>query len=169
MKVTVVAGNPKPGSRTLDAAAMVAQALTGSEPDSVVDVVTLGPGLMGWGDEAVKAAVQTVSASDVAIVASPTFKATYTGILKLFLDHFAGGEGMRDVVVVPVMLGAGPGHALAPNAFLKPVLAELGATMPAPGLYLIDSTYQTDSLVADYVERWGATVLAAASASSKSR
>ncbi|WP_182349584.1 NADPH-dependent FMN reductase [Tomitella gaofuii] len=164
MKVTVVAGNPKPGSRTLDAAEMIARALTGAEPDAVVDVITLGSGLLGWGDDAVQAAVQTVSSSDLVVVASPTFKATYTGVVKLFLDQFAGGEGMRDVVVVPVMLGAGPGHALAPNAFLKPVLAELGATMPAPGLYLIDSTYKTDSLISDYVERWGATVLAAANA-----
>jgi FMN reductase len=169
MKVTVVAGNPKSGSKTLDAASMMARALTGSEPDVVVDVITLGSGLLGWGDDAVKAAVQSVSSSDLVVVASPTFKATYAGVLKLFLDQFAGSEGMRDVVVVPVMLGAGPRHALAPEVFLKPVLVELGATVPAPGLYLIDSTYTTDSLIADYVERWGAIVVAAAGAGTEAR
>ncbi len=35
MKVTVVAGNPKPGSRTLDAATVLATALTGEAPDHV--------------------------------------------------------------------------------------------------------------------------------------
>lgn len=169
MKVTVVAGNPKPNSRTLDAASTMARALTGSDPDVVVDVITLGSGLLGWGDEAVKAAVESVSTSDLVVVASPTFKATYTGVLKLFLDQFAGGEGLRGVVVVPVMLGAGPGHAMAPDVFLKPVLVELGATVPAPGLYLIDSTYATDSLIADYVERWGAIVTAAATAGTETR
>ncbi|TQC43810.1 NADPH-dependent oxidoreductase, partial [Rhodococcus sp. WS4] len=42
MKVTVVAGNPKPGSRTLDAAGLVATAVTGASADSTVDVIELG-------------------------------------------------------------------------------------------------------------------------------
>ena len=154
MKVTVVAGNPKPGSRTLDAATLLAAELTGHAPDEVVDVVTLGPGLLGWGDTAVKEAVETVASSDLVVFASPTFKATYTGILKLFLDQFATGDGLRDVTAVPLMLGAGPAHAMAPDLLLKPVLVELGATCPAAGLYLIDSTYTTDTRIAEYAERW---------------
>lgn len=154
MKVTVVAGNPKAGSRTLDAATQVATALTGAAPDEIVDVVTLGAGLLGWGDDAVKRAVETVASSDLVVFASPTFKATYTGVLKLFLDQFATGEGLRDVTAMPLMLGAGPAHAMAPDLLLKPVLVELGATCPAPGLYLIDSTYTTDTRIAEYAERW---------------
>lgn len=167
MKVTIVAGNPKPGSRTLDAANMVAAALTGETPDEVVDVVTLGAGLLGWGDDAVKAAVESVASSDLVVFASPTFKATYTGILKLFLDQFATGDGLKDVVVVPLMLGAGPAHAMAPDLLLKPVLVELGATAPAPGLYLLDSTYTTDTRIAEYTERWGGIISAAATAATE--
>ncbi len=154
MKVTIVAGNPKAGSRTLDAAGQLATALTGSAPDEIVDIVTLGAGLLGWGDDAVKSAVETVASSDLVIFASPTFKATYTGILKLFLDQFATNDGLRGVTAVPLMLGAGPAHAMAPDLLLKPVLVELGATCPAPGLYLIDSTYTTDTRIADYADRW---------------
>ncbi|MDX5310619.1 MAG: NAD(P)H-dependent oxidoreductase, partial [Rhodococcus sp. (in: high G+C Gram-positive bacteria)] len=84
----------------------------------------------------------------------PTFKATYTGILKLLLDQFATGDGLRDVTAVTLMLGAGPAHAMAPDLLLKPVLVELGATTPAPGLYLLESTYTTDTRIADYAERW---------------
>ena len=39
------------------------------------------------------------------------------------------------------MLGAGPGHSMAPEVFLKPVLAELGAVLPTRALYLLDSSY----------------------------
>jgi len=159
--IVVVAGNPKPASRTLDAGARLATALTGREPDHVVDVITLGAGLLGWGDETVAAAVETVAAADLVVFASPTFKATYTGVLKLFLDQFATGDGLRDVVAVPLMLGAGPAHALAPDLLLKPVLVELGATSPAPGLYLHDSTYTTDTRIADYAERWSPVLSAA--------
>lgn len=162
MKVTVVAGNPKPGSRTLSAAGLVAEAVA---PDSVtteIDVIALGTGLLGWGDDAVADAVGTVADSDLIIVASPTFKATYTGVLKLFLDQFATGDGMRAVVAVPVMLGAGPAHALAPELLLRPVLTELGASCPAPGLYLQDTTFTSDGRIADYADRWGAIIRAAA-------
>ena len=154
MSVTVVVGNPKPASRTRDAATLVATALTGRTPDSVVDVVDLGPGLLGWGDPGVAEAVRTAAGSALLVVASPTFKATYTGLLKLFLDQFATAEGLAGVVAVPVMLGAGPAHALAPELLLKPVLVELGATCPTPGLYLSDATYADDGRIAAFADRW---------------
>jgi FMN reductase len=45
------------------------------------------------------------------------------------------------VVAVPLMLGAGPGHALAPEVFLRPVLAELGARLPARPLYVLEQDH----------------------------
>ncbi|MGW5381437.1 NADPH-dependent FMN reductase [Nocardia sp. NPDC003963] len=159
MQVTVVVGNPKPQSRTLDAARLLAAATTGRDADEIVDVITLGPGLLGWGDEGVAAAVAKTRAADVVVFASPTFKGSVTGVLKLFLDQFATGSGLQDVVAIPLMLGAGPGHAMAP-IFLEQVLRELGATLPAPGLYLLDSEYATSSAVADYAARWGSVLTA---------
>jgi FMN reductase len=164
VQTTVVAGNPKPASRTLDAARILAEAITGQAPDAVVDVITLGHGLLGFGDETVTEAVRKVASSDLIVVASPTFKATYAGVLKLFLDQFATGEGLRNVVAVPLMLGAGPAHACAPDLLLKPVLVELGATTPAPGLYLQDSAYRTDGCIAGYTERWASPLTALAGA-----
>ena len=70
--------------------------------------------------------VAEVGAADLVVVASPTYKATYTGLLKLFLDRFST-DGLRGVAV-PLMLGAGPAHALAPELSLRPVLAEIGGT-----------------------------------------
>ena len=166
MHVTVVAGNPRSGSRTLEAAGLVAERLTGAAPDHVVDVVTLGAGLLGWGDPAVTEAVATVSGSDLVVVASPTFKATYTGILKLFLDQFATATGLAGVVAVPLMLGAGPTHALAPELLLKPVLVELGATVPVQGLYLNDKHYADADVAQNWFAQWGDVILAAASATS---
>ncbi|MCI2422625.1 NAD(P)H-dependent oxidoreductase [Saccharopolyspora sp. K220] len=160
MSTTVVAGNPKPASRTLDAGRLLAEALTGGPVDHEIDVVEFGPGLLGWGDEAVAAAVHTVRESTLVVFASPTFKATYTGLLKLFLDQFAGGTGLQGVVSVPLMLGAGPGHAMAPDMLLKPVLSELGGTCALPGLYLIDAGYADDPKLKEYAERWSPTVAA---------
>lgn len=158
MPVTVVVGNPKPASRTSAAATLLARGLTGADPDHVVELSELGPGLLGWGDEHVAGAVKTVQSSSLCIFATPTFKATYTGLLKLFLDQFAGGTGLQDVVAVPLMLGASPAHALAPELTLKPVLAELGGTCALPGLYLIDRTYAENPDLANYARRWAPVV-----------
>ncbi|MDP9799585.1 FMN reductase [Catenuloplanes nepalensis] len=152
MSIAVVAGNPKPKSRTLAAGVLLAETLTGSAPDLVIDVIDLGPGLLAWGDPGVGEAVAAVVKSDVVIVASPTFKATYTGLLKLFLDQIPT-DGLAGVYALPLMLGAGPGHALAPELLLKPVLAELGAITPARGLYLIDKTFAEDPALPAYADR----------------
>jgi FMN reductase len=156
MKAVVVVGNPKLKSRTRDAAERLAAGL-GAEC-TVIEVAELGPGLLGWGDETVAAAVRTVQGADVVIAASPTFKATYTGLLKLFLDQFAGATGMAGVVGIPLMLGAGPSHALAPELLLKPVLVELGAICPTQGLYQIDRTYDTDESLQTWLTQWGPVI-----------
>ena len=126
-RIAVVVGNPRPASRTLDAALHVARELAGDGFDLVVDLATLGPAVLDWQDPDVASLVEQVGSADLVVVACPTYKATYTGLLKVFLDRFAGGTGLRGVVV-PLMLGAGPGHSLAPELSLRPVLAELGGT-----------------------------------------
>jgi FMN reductase len=138
----VVVGNPKPNSRTRAAAELVVERLTGTAPEHVIDVVDLGAGLLGWGDPKVAEAKEIVKSADALVVASPTFKATYTGLLKLFLDQFGAGE-LGQITTFPLMLGGSPAHALAPELTLRPVLVEIGASCPAPSLYLIDTEYET--------------------------
>lgn len=152
MKTAVIVGNPKAKSRTLDAGLLVARKLTGRDPEMVVDVVELGSGLLGWGDVGVADSVQAVQRMDVIVVASPTFKATYTGLLKLYLDQFPA-DGLLGITAFPLMLGAGPAHAMAPDLLLKPVLVELGATCPSPGLYLIDKSFAEDPRLDAWIER----------------
>ena len=147
MGIAVVVGNPKPQSRTLEAAVHVATELGGAPPTVVVDVIELGPGLLGWGDPAVAEALAAVQGSEAVVFASPTYKATYTGLLKLFLDQIPA-DGLAGVVGFPLMLGGGPGHLLAPELLLKPVLVELGAICPVRGLYLLDRAF-TDPAVLD--------------------
>lgn len=160
MTVTVVVGNPKPASRTLSAGVALAAVLRPETEPAVIDLVDLGPGLLGWGDPAVAEAARTVAGSELVVFASPTFKATYTGLLKLFLEQFDGGTGLAGVLAVPLMLGAGPAHALAPDLLLKPVLVELGATTALPGLYLSDRTFGEDGVLTAYADRWRPVVQA---------
>ena len=151
MSMAVVVGNPKPGSRTLEAATRIAERLAGAPADVIVDVVELGSGLLGWGDEAVAAAVERVLGCDAVVVASPTYKASFTGVLKLFLDQLGTGS-LAGKVAFPVMLGGAWLHSLAPEVFLKPVLVELGASCPVRGLYLLDTDYEDPEGLAEWIE-----------------
>jgi FMN reductase len=147
--VAVVVGNPKPRSRTLAAAIDVAREL-GGEPDLVVDLAELGPALLDWSDPQVTDLVKQVGGADLVVVASPTYKAAYTGLLKLFLDRFAGGTGLSGLAV-PLMLGGSPAHSLAPELTLRPVLTEIGGTVPGRGLYVVDSRHDDPSAYADWL------------------
>jgi FMN reductase len=167
MKVAIVVGNPKPRSRTFAAAALVAERLTGQAPDLAIDLADFGPALLDWKDAGVAEAVAELQAVDLLVVASPTYKATYTGLLKAFLDRY-GSDGLRGVVAVPVMVGAAPIHYLAPEVYLRPLLVELGATVPARSLYVLEPDIA--GRLSDVVAKWAATarpLLAAALASEK--
>jgi FMN reductase len=141
MNVVVVVGNPSPGSRTRRAAEMVAERLSGEPAASVIELAELGPRLLGFGDPDVGAAKQQVLDADLVVFASPTFKATFTGLLKLFLEQFGAGE-LAGTPAIPLMLGAGTAHALAAEVFLKPVLSEIGCSCPTPALFLVDTEWE---------------------------
>src|SRR4029077_10082480 len=149
-RLAVVVGNPKPASRTLDSALHIAGELTGRRPDLVVDLADLGVRLMDWTDPEVSRLVAEVGDADLVVVASPTYKATYTRLLTLFLARFAGGTGLTGVAV-PLMLGAGPLHALAPEVSLRALLTELGAVVPVRGLYVLDSQYDRPEAYAEWL------------------
>ncbi len=158
--VGVVVGNPKPRSRTLDVATHVADAVAHvsglADGDRfTLDLAELGPQLFDWSSGDVAAAVTALRGCAIAIVASPTYKATYTGLLKSFLDWFSTTD-LNGVTAIPVMVGAGPQHALAVEVHLRPLLVELGATVPTRGLYVLESQLDVlDEVVTSWLE--GAT------------
>lgn len=149
LRTAVVVGNPKAASRTLAAASYVVRELVGTEPDLVVDLATLGAELVDWHAVAVNDLVAEVGRAELVVVACPTYKATYTGLLKLFLDRFSVGQLAG--VAVPLMLGAGPAHALAPEIGLRPLLTHLGALVPTPGLYVLEEEYDDPAAYADWL------------------
>ena len=136
--VGIVVGNPKSHSRTFQAATVLVRQLTGADPDFAIDLASFGPALLDWSDPEVAGAVARVQAARLVVIASPTFKAAYTGLLKLFLDRFPAGS-LAGVLAVALQLGGDRRHALAPEVHLKPVLAEIGAATPTPALFLLDS------------------------------
>jgi FMN reductase len=143
VSLTVLVGNPKPESRTLGVAAAAATALcehiglaAGSQ---LVDLSVLARRLLlDEPSAAVEDAVEQVLGAHLLLVASPTFKGTYSGLLKVFLDRLPY-RALSGAAALPVLVMNSPQHALAVEVHLRPLLVELGASVPAPGLALLES------------------------------
>jgi FMN reductase len=160
----VIVGNPKPASRTRHAAEAVAVALidltggpTGDRAGDPVPLTTVtidladhGAALLAWGSPEVRALKATVLGATALVVASPTYKAAYTGLLKVFLDQFDRDE-LGGVPTVAMMTGASPTHALAVEVHLRPVLVEIGASVATRGLFFAGAEVDQPAPV---IETW---------------
>jgi FMN reductase len=136
--IVVIVGNPRAGSRTRAVGEAVAARLAACIDGAGVDVIELadvGPALFEWADPHVDQLRAQVRDAAALVVATPTYKASYTGLLKLFLDRFDAGE-LGGVPTVSVMTGGSAAHTLAVDVHLTPVLVEIGASCPARGLYV---------------------------------
>ncbi|MGW9270109.1 NAD(P)H-dependent oxidoreductase [Microbacterium sp. NPDC055599] len=134
--IAVLVGNPHPSSRTTSVAEEVAAQLadlTGAEVLPTIELAAYADRVFVVPDPEIDALVEEVSTADVVVVASPTYKAAYTGLLKAFLDRVDTG-GLDGVIAVPVLTIGSPAHTLAVEHTLRPLLVELGATVPVRGL-----------------------------------
>lgn len=83
-------------------------------------------------------AVAQVASAQVVVVATPVYKAAYSGLLKVFLDLLAQ-TALQGKTVLPLATGGSPHHMLALDYALRPVLQSLGAKHILPGIYASDA------------------------------
>ncbi|MEH1966443.1 MULTISPECIES: NADPH-dependent FMN reductase [unclassified Nostoc] len=79
--------------------------------------------------------------ADGVIIATPIYKAAYTGVLKTFLDLLPQ-KSLTGKPVLPIALGGTIAHLLAIEYALKPVLSELGARHILATVYAVDKQIQ---------------------------
>lgn len=145
----ILVGNPRRASRTTDVARALAEAIR--RESDVVELADFGARLHDVDDGDVADAVARFIDAPITIVASPTYKGTYTGLLKLFLERVAAGD-LAGNVSIPVMLGATPAHAFAVDIHLRTLLRELGAST-LDGLFVLESELdRLDEVVARWAE-----------------
>lgn len=158
--VTLLVGNPRAGSRTLSLATgftdSLASALAerGVEIGSprLVDLAELAPYLLSpAGAERATEALAAVRAPGLLVVASPTYKGSYTGLLKAFFDLLPP-NGLATVVAVPVMTAASSEHRHIVELHLRALLVELGAMVPVAGLSVLEAEFGDPPTVLP--ERW---------------
>ncbi|MFB2879160.1 NADPH-dependent FMN reductase [Floridanema aerugineum] len=75
------------------------------------------------------------------IIATPIYKAAYTGLLKSFLDLLPQ-KALLGKIILPIATGGTIAHLLAVDYALKPVLTELGGRHILGGVYAVDKQIQ---------------------------
>jgi FMN reductase len=154
VNLSVVVGNPKPASRTLMIAEAVADrvvAATGSTKVISVDLVCYAAEMFEWPSDRLASVNDAVAQTDILVVASPTYKGTYTGLLKAFLDRYPN-NGLAGVTAIPIMTAGSPLHGMAVEVGLRTLLVELGASVPTRGLcFLMSQMPDMDSVLNSWI------------------
>jgi FMN reductase len=148
--IVVVSGNPRAGSRTSALAIAAGEALAtrlGSPTPTVIEVGDLGAGLLTKGDPATTAAVAALAGADLLVVATPTYKGSYTGQLKVLLDQLPN-QGLAGKTAVPVVTAGITQQATAAESLLRQLLVELGATVLQPGLPVVEADLPETAVIA---------------------
>jgi FMN reductase len=157
-RFVVIVGNPRPASRTLTVAGAAASTVTRAAglPDHhlTIDLCVLARHLLlPEPSPAVEEALDQVTGADLLLVVSPTYKGSYTGLLKVFLDRVPH-RALDRAVALPLMLMGVAEHAPAVDAYLRPLLVELGATVPVPGLAVLESDLdRLDSVLGPWADQ----------------
>jgi FMN reductase len=148
--IVVVSGNPRAGSRTSALAVAIGEAIAdqlGSPQPHVIEVGSLGAGLLTPGDEATTAAVAVISEANLLVVATPTYKGSYTGVLKVLLDRLPA-QALAGKLAVPVVTAGVAPQATAAEALLRQLLVELGAIVVRPGLPVLEGDLSESTAIA---------------------
>ncbi|MBE0507556.1 MAG: NADPH-dependent FMN reductase [Marinospirillum sp.] len=147
MNIVTVAASPAEQSRSIfllrklesflkDAGAQV-QSWTLDDFDPAALVYTR------FEDSAIKAYQQSIREADVVVFATPVYKAAYSGGLKLLLDVIPE-QGLKSKAVLSLATGGSNAHLLVLDYVLKPVVANLGARVQLPGIYVGDQDLKKD-------------------------
>jgi FMN reductase len=148
--VVAVTGNPRPGSRTAGIAGHVARRLATDLHGADAPIVEVDLADPATSHDASRSLLRDAG---LAVIASPTYKATYSGLLKQFLDGLPN-DALAGVVAVPLMVAGDRAHALAVEVHLRPLLAELGAITPPRGLFFEErSLGEPDTVLDPWLER----------------
>ncbi len=147
MSVLLIAGSPSEHSRSAALLDAVAQRL--GLRQALIDrlrIRDLSPQALLLADithKTVQHALAQIASARAVVVATPVYKAAYSGVLKVFLDLLPQ-NGLQGKAVLPLATGGSPHHMLALDYALRPVLQSLGARHILPGVYASDAQLPKD-------------------------
>lgn len=140
--IVILSGSPNATSRLNGIIDYVRIALEDrGYPTKTITVVTLPADDLihsRFGSPAIVEANKLVEEAAAVVIASPVYKASYTGVLKTYIDLLPQ-KGLEGKLVLPLFIGGTLAHLLSIDYSLKPVLASMGARHFIRGVYATDN------------------------------
>lgn len=93
-------------------------------------------------------ALETVEAADIIIVGSPAYRATYTGLFKLFFDHI-GQYALVDKPIVLTATGGSDRHALLVEHQMRPLFGFFQSLTLPLGIFASEADFADYAIVSD--------------------
>lgn len=155
VSVVGVSGSPTRPSRTTALVTEVAEAFA-DRLGGHATVIELGPllGDLGAGPfrgdlgENAQRALAAVEAADVIVVGSPAYRATYTGLFKLFFDHI-GQHALVDKPIVLTATGGSDRHALLVEHQMRPLFGFFQALTLPLGIFANEGDFEDYRVTSD--------------------
>ncbi|MEN0085621.1 MAG: FMN reductase [Leifsonia sp.] len=147
LNVVGVSGSPTHPSRTTVLVDEVTRAYA-EATGGVARTIQLAPLLpeLGAGpfrnslSPVVTEALEAVEAADILVVGSPAYRATYTGLFKLFFDHI-GQYALIDKPIVLTATGGSDRHALLVEHQMRPLFGFFQSLTLPLGIYAAESDF----------------------------
>jgi FMN reductase len=144
LAVVGLSGSPAASSksRVLVEYALARAAARGARAQ-LVDLAALpADALLGRGAApAVATALDAATRARIVVAGTPVYRATYSGLLKVFFDLLPQ-DSLIGKIGVPIVTGHDRSHSLALDHGLRPLFASLGATVIASGVYGTSAQFQ---------------------------
>lgn len=146
--ILTVSASPSASSKTARTRHLIDRYLTAAgHTVNSLDVRDLPPAELlaaDAGHPAIAAAVRLFEQADGVVVATPVYKASYSGLLKTLLDLLPQ-RALADKVVLPLATGGSLAHVLVLDYALRPVLTALGSSEIVHGYFLLDQFITVDA------------------------
>jgi FMN reductase len=143
--ILAIAGSPSHPSRTYSVLEYAKSILDAedikTELISVRDISAEALLFAQFDHPVIKQIQAQVEQADAVIIATPVYKAAYTGVLKALLDLLPQ-TALINKPILPIATGGTIAHLLSIDYALKPILSALGARYILSGVYLVDSQLQ---------------------------
>jgi FMN reductase len=153
-KLTAVLGSVTPPGRLLKALTAMTAAAHSADPTLEIDILNLADVRIAFADgrapdaynDDTAAAVSRLVSADIVVLASPVYRASFTGALKNLIDHLPV-EALMGKPCGIVAMGATTHHFLGVEWHLRDVLTWFGALVPPTGVYLSSADFVEGNLI----------------------
>ncbi|WP_406494417.1 NAD(P)H-dependent oxidoreductase [Streptomyces sp. NBC_00846] len=154
MRLVTVYGSPTPPGKMARALGLMEKGVRDRHPGWSVERIGprdhASPVAAAWDDDA----VGLIGEADAVVLASPVYRGSLTGTLKLLIDMLPN-EALRSKPVGILTVAAAPHHFLSAERHLRDILGWFGALTAPNSAFFVDSTFRTDEVDAEVLAALG--------------